>query len=114
TTLIPGPDPRWGMQSPLDVSNSIRTPSGLNLTSTQTRAMTLSSPTDPLSLITQTDTFGINGRNYTSVYTAASRTFNSTTPEGRQRSLTIDAQGRVTRAQLAAFNPATYAYDARG
>ena len=46
-----GPDPRFGMQAPTQAV-TITTPGGLNYTSSETRAVTLSDPTNPLSLLT--------------------------------------------------------------
>jgi RHS repeat-associated protein len=114
TTLTLGSDPRWGMQSPLGASQSIRTPSGLTNSSTQSRAVILNNPNDPLSLTTQTDTININGHTHTSIYMAASRTVTTSTPVGRQTTTTIDTQGRITQRQFANFNPVSHTYDARG
>jgi RHS repeat-associated protein len=114
TTLTPGPDPRFGMQSPLGASVTTRMPSGLLYNRTHTRAVTLSNPNDPLSLATQTDTFNVNGRTYTSLYTTASRTFTTSTPVGRQTTTTIDTQGRITGLQFANLNPASFTYDVPG
>ena len=78
------------------------------------RSVTLATTGNPLSLTSQTDTLNVNGVNYTSTYTSANRTFNDTTPLGRQRTTVIDALGRVTQRQIAGLNPASYAYDTRG
>jgi RHS repeat-associated protein len=107
-------DPRWGMQAPLQVGNSALTPGGLSLTASVARAVTLSNPSDPLSLVSQNDTFNINGKIYTNDYAAAARTFTFTTPVGRQRTATIDARGRATQSQFANLNPASFTYDAHG
>jgi|GEM_PF-957188 len=114
TTLAQSGDPRWGMQAPLAANATISTPGGLNLARTFGRTVVLSNSTDPLSLVTQTGTLTINGRTYTSVFTAATRTFNDTTPLGRQATTTIDPQGRPTARQFANLNPRNFTYDARG
>jgi len=114
STVRPGPDPRWGMQSPLSAQFTLTTPGALTFTSAQTSAVTLNNPNDPLSLNTLTDTFNINGRNFTSLYTAASRTFTNTSSQSRQTTTTIDPQGRVTQQQFANLSPAIFTYDARG
>jgi RHS repeat-associated protein len=67
-----------------------------------------------LSLATQTDTLSLNGLNYTSVFTAASKSFAFTAPTGRQGSSTIDTQGRTTQQQFGGLNTAGYTYDSRG
>ncbi len=113
-TSVAGVDPRWGVQAPFDASVTTTTPGGLSLTSTQSRAAVLSNPGNPLSLVTLTETLGLNGRNTTSVYTAASRSFVMTTPQGRQTTTTIDLQGRLTGRQFGNLDPASYLYDARG
>ena len=82
TNLIKGPDPRWGMQTPLARSLSVRLPSSLTSTLTTTRAVTLSQAFNPLSLATQTDTVTINGRTYTSLFNNATKTFSNTSPSG--------------------------------
>src|SRR5262249_39934567 len=64
-SLILGPDPRFGMQSPLPTQIQVRTPSGLVSTLTESRTVTLSDPLDPLALLTQTDILTLNNRTYT-------------------------------------------------
>lgn len=109
-----GPDPRWGMQAPVTTNQTITTPGALNHSRSFTRAVTLSNPLDPLSLILQNETTTINGRNYTNNYTAATRTFVFNTPSGRQTQTTTDTQSRTTALVFANLNPAAYTYDARG
>lgn len=111
---ILGPDPRWGMQAPLESNIGVLTPGGLNSNATFGRTASLSAPANPLSLITQTDTLNINGQTYTSVFTASNRTFVLTTPENRQATAVIDGQERVTQFQLADLNSGSYTYDTRG
>jgi RHS repeat-associated protein len=111
---ILGPDPRWGMQSPLETNASVLTPGGLNSNATFGRTASLGAPANPLSLITQTDTLNINGQTYKSVFTASNRTFVLTTPENRQATAVIDGQERVTQFQLADLNSGNYTYDTRG
>jgi RHS repeat-associated protein len=109
-----GPDPRWRMQAPLPTLSNTTTPGALTLSTTFSRAVTLSNPLDPLSLVTLNDTFSVNGRNHTSNFTAATRTFVDTTPVGRQTTTIIDAQNRPTQQQFANLDPASFSYDARG
>ena len=113
TTL--GPDPRFGMQAPLETTASLSTPDGLHATVSASRTTALSNPTDPLSLTTQTDSVAVNGRPpTTSTYTAATRVTTDTTPAGRQTQTTVDAKGRVTRVQAASLHPLRLSYDADG
>ena len=109
-----GPDPRWKMQAPIDTSVTITTPGNLSSNTTFARTVTLSNPNDPLSLTSQADTTSVNGLNYTTVFTAANKTFAFTTPVGRQSTSTIDAQGRTTQAQFGGLNARSFAYDTRG
>jgi RHS repeat-associated protein len=107
-------DPRWRMQAPLVINRTITTPGALNFNRSFSRAVTLSNPADPLTLVTQNDTTTINSRNYTNNYTAATRTFVFTTPAGRTTTTTTDTQSRTTAQTFANLNPANYTYDARG
>jgi YD repeat-containing protein len=78
----------------------------------------LSDPTNPLSLTVQTDTATFNGRTATRTYvytaTANTRTFTDTSPANRQRTTTLDAQGRVTQQQQGNLTPTQFSYDSRG
>ena len=60
-----GPDPRFGMQTPILTEQTFTTPGGLIWNATATRTASLSDPANPLSLTTQTDTVNVNGRTYT-------------------------------------------------
>jgi len=102
------------MQAPLSKTVTTRMPSGLESTITTARAVTLSDPGNPLSLVNQTDTVTVNGRAYTTVYDAATRTFTSRSPTDRQTSATLDAHGRVTQSQVGGLDPVNLAYDPRG
>src|SRR5574341_1075042 len=113
-TITEGPDPRFGMQSPLISSMKITTPGGKVYSMSEGRSVTLTDTTNPLSLTTLTDTVSVNGRTYTSVYDAAAKTITASTPAGRQAITTLDSQGRVTQAQVPGLDPLNYSYDAQG
>lgn len=108
-----GPDPRWGVQIPVLTSESF-TRGNLTMNITGSRTATLANSADPFSLITQTDTQSINGRTYTSVFTAASKTFVESTPQGRKTTTVLDALERISTVQLPAGPLSTLAYDIRG
>jgi RHS repeat-associated protein len=112
-SLVNGPDPRFGMMSPIPTTAQTKMPSGLTLTVDTTRSAAFQNPDNPSSL-RLTETSSINGRTYTSIYDMPTRTFANTSPMGRQSSSTIDAQGRVTSQQIAGLDPIGYSYDARG
>ncbi|MBS1796125.1 MAG: carboxypeptidase regulatory-like domain-containing protein [Acidobacteria bacterium] len=110
----PGPDPRWGMQSPLIAGLDATTPNGLHFNAAFTRTATLNTPGNPLSLNTQTDVSNIDGRVYTNVFTAANRTFTLTSPENRQSTRVIDGQERLTQSRFADLEADSFTYDPRG
>jgi YD repeat-containing protein len=108
---VPGPDPRFGMLAPFVRELRSRTPGGLEIVSERNRAVVLSNPADPLSLIAETSSVRTNGRTWTSSYTAGPpRQVVSTSPEGRVSTSTLDDLGRVTRAQTATLAPVTMSY----
>src|SRR5262249_19602883 len=87
---------------------------GLSSTVSASRTAAKSSPIDVFSLIDQTDTLTVNGRTYTSVFSASVRTFTNTTPSGRQSTTMIDALGRPMQTQLAGLNAVGFSYGSRG
>ena len=107
-------DPRFGLQSPIPMDITVATPDGLSGTLTTTRTATLSDPSNPLSLTTQTDTVNFNGRTATRTYDASTRTATETSPAGRTRTTVTDAQGRVTQQQQGNLTPTQFSYDSRG
>jgi RHS repeat-associated protein len=107
-------DPRWKMQAPFFKEQTVKTVGGLTGTIAIRRKVELSDPRNPLSLSAQTDTITVNGRNYSSSYTTANKTFTSDTPEGRRVTSAINDQGRVVATQFANLAPSTYAYDVSG
>ncbi len=109
-----GPDPRWGMQAPIAQSMTITRPSGLALGITTNRTVTLSDPSNPLSLETQTDTLVVNGRAYSSAFTRSTQTRMITSPAGRKRTELLDVQGRVTELRVPGLAPRLFGYDAKG
>ena len=108
-----GPDPRWGMQAPVVTSDSV-TRGNLTKTITQSRTATLGTPANPFSLTSQTDTTNINGRAYTSVYTASTKSIVEKTPVGRTTTTLLDAQERVSSVQLGSLAATALTYDSRG
>ncbi len=109
-----GPDPRWGMQSAIPVSSSMTTPAGLIFSTAYSRQATLASPSDPLSIVSLTDTLAFGGATYSNLFTAADRTHVQRTPLNRQTVRTIDSQERVTSWKFANFATSHYGYDTRG
>ena len=112
-----GPDPRFGMQKPVVSSRTVDVPyQGDRLVSTTTaqRTAVLADPEDPTSLQTLTDTIADNGKVFTNVFDASSRTITRTTPEGRQSVGQIDEQGRLIMSDTPGFGQIGYSYDSLG
>jgi RHS repeat-associated protein len=112
--LEEGADPRFGVNSPVPALRMIATPAGKLARITTERSATLAHSHDPLSHTELVETVSRNGRSFTSRYTAADRTWHHSSPAGREQTLVLDEQGRVTQQVQAGLAPMTYAYDARG
>src|SRR5262249_35604123 len=112
--LVLGPDPRWGMLAPVAKALATVTPGRLTNVISTDRTVKLANPNDPFSLITSTEINDLNGRDYVSTYTAATRTTTTTTPAGRKIVTTYDSFMRPIREQIASLAATTYAYDSRG
>jgi YD repeat-containing protein len=108
-----GPDPRWGIQDPIATSATLKRGS-LTMNISGSRTASLGTPGDPFSLITQTDIETINGRKYTSTFTAATKTFLDKTPVGRATTTVLDALERVSSVQPTGLVLTTFIYDGRG
>jgi RHS repeat-associated protein len=108
-----GPDPRWGMQVPIATTETV-TGGNLSMNIASARTASLANPADPFSLISETDTQSVNGRNYKSVFTAASRTWEDTTAAGRVSTTVLDALERISSIQSPGQAPIDYVYDNRG
>jgi RHS repeat-associated protein len=110
-----GPDPRFGMLSPVLEYFSVTTPGGLTSTITQTRTADLADPADPLSLRFLQHTATTDGRTYAFVFDAQARSFTVTTPEGHSSVSTIDRLGRIVSFDPGGgLSPAEIIYDPQG
>ncbi len=110
-TVVEGPDPRWGLLAPVTLSQTVRLPSGLTRTVTGERTVTLTNPADLFALATLDETLTVNGRPTTQSFTVSTRTLLTTTPTGRQVTMIVDEQGRVTSRQVAGLDPVVTTYD---
>ncbi len=114
-TMGYGPDPRFGMLSPVLETLTVETPGGKKSDTTQTRFVEMADPNDMLSLVTLEDTVTTNGRTSTYEYDAATQRFTATTPEGRRTISDTDTLGRVIRVDFeTGVDPITRSYDAQG
>ncbi|MGX2029945.1 PKD domain-containing protein [Methylocaldum gracile] len=114
TTVLEGPDPRFGMQAPVAASTTVKTPSGLTATVTRNRTATLADPSNLLSLTTFTETRTVNGKTSQTVFDALSRTFTATSPVGRTLTTVVNDRGRPVSRQVPELAPEQFVYDARG
>jgi YD repeat-containing protein len=108
-----GADPQWGIQVAVPTSATLVFGS-LTAKASQKRIASLGTAGNPFSLTDLTDTDTVNGRVYTSAFTASDRAYTNTTPAGRQLRETFDANGRLTSTQLGDLLPTNLAYDDRG
>ncbi len=114
STVTQAADPRFGMMSPQVTSTSVAMPSGLTLNASHSRTATLSDPTNPLSLVSLTDTFVLNGRTSIAQYQASTRTLTSTSAANRFLTAVFDTNGRISTIQPTGLTSTMFAYDGRG
>ena len=115
STATQGPDPRFGMQSPLTTSLGVASPGGgPSMSMTKTRSAVLGTPGDPFSVQTLTDTTTIAGRTTTSVFDATTMTTQTTSAAGRIANMTVDTRGRPVLRQMGGLNALNIGYDSRG
>jgi RHS repeat-associated protein len=108
-----GPDPVWGLQSPVSLSVKF-TQGTLTMNTTGSATATLGTASDPFTVTTETNTQTVNGRTYTSTYTGSTRTWVNTSPVGRTVSIGLDSRGRIAHTQVAGLTAANDAYDTHG
>ena len=113
TESLDGPDPRFGMQSPITSSSTVTT-GGLTATASSASTVTPANPTDPLTFTSLTRTATLNGRTATSTYTASTRRTDSRSPANRQSYSILDTKGRVIETGITGIDPVRMSYDTRG
>ncbi len=109
-----GPDPRFGMNSPLTTSMSITTPSGLTTTATHQRTFEATLLDGPLVLGRLTDRKTMGDRTHVTEWNGAERSSTDTSPEGRVSTSFYDAASRPTQVDVPGIASTYYEYDARG
>jgi RHS repeat-associated protein len=114
TNLLEGPDPRFSMQAPLSKSLSITT-GGVTSTVTAEHTATFTDPLNPLSLTVLNESTSINNRPpFTRSFNTATKVLTETTAAGRQRTMTVDAQGRVLQTHVSGLFPVDFTYYTNG
>jgi RHS repeat-associated protein len=113
-TQVVGPDPRFGMLSPVPVALTLRTPGGLVHSQTTSRTVSPSANGDITQVRTATETFTLNGRSFTRTYDVPNRTVTIQTPMGRKSIATLDERGRIVSLAGTSATPVQIAYDDLG
>ena len=112
-SVVETADPRWGIQLPITTGETLSL-GNLTMTISRSRSASLTNPSNPFSLSSQTDLETINGRTYQSVFTASNRTFTDTSPAGRQVTRMLDAKERPISVQNSGLAATQIAYNAHG
>lgn len=102
TRQLQGPDPRFGMHAPVNISTSVTTPAGLISTTSASRTGNL------------IEDLNVNGRHYRRVFDPSTLSFTSTSPELRESVSIIDAKGKITAKTVAGIESMYFNYDLRG
>jgi len=114
TSIAVTSDPRFGMQSPLTKSVTIRTPANRALVANLTRTVTLADAANPLSASRVTDVVQVAGKNWTNVFDRAQRTITARSPLGRQTTVSVDGAGRPLQVSVPGMTSVTTSYDSQG
>ena len=109
-----GPDPRFGMASPLIAASTTTMPSGRTRSTATSRTAELSDPADPLSLKRLVETTVVNGRSSSMTYDAATHSLIARSTSGAESTTVIDDERRPTRFELPGIDPVDFTYDADG
>src|SRR5262249_48573113 len=112
--IVLGPDPRFGVQAPFEVTFQVSTPGGLAATVTKRRTSELSDAGDLLSLVSWNETTSVNGRTFSTAYDSSTRTFTNVTPMGRRSTWVIDSVGHPLLIQPPGLLPIALSYDGEG
>ncbi|MBC8212879.1 MAG: PKD domain-containing protein [Gammaproteobacteria bacterium] len=115
TTIVNGPDPRFGMLSPVLKSLTVTSPGNITRSITSSRTATLTDQSDLLSLQNLQHTLTENSQTYVYDYDAATRSFTTTTPAGHQTVTQLDTLGRAVNIALGTgVDPIVKTYDVNG
>jgi RHS repeat-associated protein len=108
-----GPDPVWGLQAPVILSEAL-TQGNLTMNNTGSRATTLETTGNPFTVTSETNTQAINGNTYTSAFTGSTRTWLNTTPVGRTVTVGLDTLERIASIQQDGLTVTDFTYDSHG
>jgi RHS repeat-associated protein len=105
--------PQFGAQNPILRNGSIITPSGLHWSATSKSHVTLSDPTNPLTLTSRVDSLAVNGNLLVSSYSSTTRQATIVTPAGRRIVVSLDSVGRLSKTQVPGLAPFIRQYDGK-
>jgi RHS repeat-associated protein len=108
-----GPDPVWGLQVPVDSSETV-TLGSLTTNIVESRSTTLGTAGNPFTVTAENDVQTVNGRSYTSTFTGSTRTWLDKTPVGRTLTIGLDKLERVSSTKLGTLAPIVLSYDSHG
>jgi RHS repeat-associated protein len=105
-----GPDPRFGLVAPVGAKSVVQLlPQG------QTRTMHASRQASGFAPVSAwEEDLEVNGRQYQTAYDPILRRYATTTPESRQWTLALDAQGRAAAMFVPGYAELQAGYDTRG
>ncbi len=112
-TTLHSADPRYGIETPI-LSRTVRLPSGLTYTETSQRTVTLTNPTDSLSVATLVNKRTVNDRIWSEAYDASTKTWTLQTPAGRRTFRRVNALGDLVEDRSDTLLAEILAYDTRG
>lgn len=106
-------DPRFAMTSPYPSKAITKLPSGMTSTVEAVKKASLINGDifNPSSLTTETS---FNGRKYKEVYDTSTRELTNTSPEGREATIVLDDEGKISEIRKDGLASTFYNYDANG
>ncbi|MBI3782216.1 MAG: RHS repeat protein, partial [Deltaproteobacteria bacterium] len=111
-TSTSGPDPRFGMESP--VTSSTVTQGDVTATINTVREAPLANDSDLTSITRTTEKVIVNGQTVERTYVPATSTYTDTSPENRHTYTVVDAQGRPVKQTVGNLAMTEYHYDGNG
>jgi RHS repeat-associated protein len=114
TETVASPNPRFGMQAPLDSRVTRMMPSGLASITTATQTAVLDDPGNPATLRFLIDSIQTNGNLFTRSVDWSQRLVTELTPEGRVTSSRFDTLGRVIEFRTPGLATITTTFDSAG
>lgn len=113
-TIVKAADPRFGIQAPINKTIEVQSPGGITYTQSIDSSVTLSDISDPLSLVSYTDSYDINGQVETRTYDSATSTETYTSAMGRQEMSRYGSTGKLSQLEIAGLTPVEWFYNGRG